>query len=452
MELENSPIYDEVVLITRAGELPVSYYWEAKIHMLSTDETEDIVKVVSINNDRNYEVKFADELMIETIIPLGQYAKVVYPDRDTLEMTLTRIPLYETGSTVRANANLDSERYKAVIVLDGLPPVSGTGLSQMNREALDNQDLLTARFQLLSKAAEKLRVLDVGGIFRKVKPVEVVRSILAAESAKQKVDGNNSIEGVDIVEENNTQKREHIVIPQGTHLLRIPTFVQERCGGIYSTGIGSYLQNKVWYVYPLYDTTKLDKAQKTVTLIKVPKERYMGIERTYRFEGDSLFVLGTSNTSFKDDAHTEIMNEGNGVRLADASQFMFNSVDVKNNKAVMKRGKLNSEFVTQQSADGVNVVRNSTEAISANPFIEYSKLASRNGGIFSFIWDNANPSLLFPGMKVRILFIDGEELKELHGVLLGVQILTQLAERGLFSNKHITTCNLSVFCTKHSKT
>jgi hypothetical protein len=312
-----------------------------------------------------------------------------------------------------------------------LPPVEGSELGQIGQEALDLQDIVAVKFQLFSKTLEKLRLVTVGGIFRKCSAEDVIRSVLSTESAKIKIQGEKSITGVDVIETVNKEKREHIVIPQGTKLIRVPTFIQERCGGIYSTGIGTYLQDRLWYVYPLYDTTRLNQSEKTLTVFKVPSNRFTGIERTYRQEGGSVFILGTSSSKFVDDASTSFMNEGNGIRLADANQFMGTATKSRDNKTIASRGKLNVQL--------------SSEAISANPFSDYSRLASRDGGIFDIIWENANPALLFPGMKVKVLYMSSSKLVELHGVLLGAESLTQLDGVGMSANKHICTCHLSVF-------
>lgn len=448
MDIENSSLWSEVQLITTNGPKPVSFYWKAEIHLPLGDR--DVIKVLALNNVRNYESNIGDELEIEVVLPLGVYAKQIYPNRDNLEMTLTRVPLAEVGDEGKQDTDIDAERFKAVLIPDGMPNVEGSEMAQQSEDTLDLQSILNVHFQLLNKTLEKLRIVTVGGIFRQTTTENVVRGLLAKESSVIQVNGNAAIDGVDVEEASNQVKREHITIPQGTQLIRVPTFVQERCGGVYNAGIGSFLQNRIWYVYPLYDTTRLNKAERTLTLIKVPRQRYTGIERTYREEGGSVFVIGTSNSSFKDDAGTEYLNKGNGVRIPDATQFMGSGSIAKTvgNKTVMSRGKLNSEFTNGKKEDGSNNVRRSQEGVTANPFVEYSRLASRKGGIYEFTWENANASILFPGMKTRVLYLDGENVVELHGVLLSAQTLAETAGRGMTIERHITTCKLHVFVNK----
>jgi hypothetical protein len=449
MEIEDSSLFNEVQEITSGSEKPVFYYWTGEIH--TGDTTTELMKVITWHTVRDYENNIGDELTLECAIPLGVYAKIIYPNRAILEITMYRAPISETGNVIREDLAVESERYKAVLVLDGMPNIEGTELGQLTQATLDLKDILTVNFQLFNRSLEKLRTVTVGGIFRNTRTDSVITAILGKESKDLLVDSKAAVDAIDVITGSNLAIRDHIVIPQGTKLIRVPTFIQERCGGVYTTGIGTYFQNRSWYVYPLYDTTKLNQAAHTLTLIKVPKRRFTGIERTYREAGTSIFVLGTSETKFSDDGSTNFMNSGNGVMLADASQFMESIVSTINNKTTISRSKLNSEFLARKKEDGINNVQISNDRISANSFIEYSKLAGRDGGLYEFIWENSKPDLLFPGMLTRILYISNNEIEELSGVLLFVSTVTQLEGVGITGKRHKTTSNLSLFVNKATK-
>lgn len=446
MEIEQTSLYNEIKTITRSKLNSVFFNYTAQIH--ANDITEQILKVLSINVFRNYEKNIGDEVILEAMIPLGLYSKIIYPNRNILEITLTRNPLSEVTNVVLVNNKVETERYKAVLILNGLVSTEGTEKGKMSRESLDLQNIVNIKFQLFNKSLETLRLITIGGIFRKINAESVIRAVLTNESLRIKINGKNAIDSVDIIKTNNEEIKEHIVIPQGTKLISIPTFIQEKCGGVYSSGIGTYLQHKTWYVYPLYDTTKLNKALRTLTIIKVPMHRYSGIERTYREEDGSVFILATSESIFTDDASTAFMDDGNGVRLADANKFMGNEAIVGNNKAFMNRGTLNSEYIIKQKDDNFNNVQLSKTDITSNPYNDYSALTSKDGGLFQLLWENSNPGLLFPGMKVKILYLDDRDIIELHGVLLATQGYTQLAGVGLTINRHITTTQLSVIVNK----
>lgn len=446
MELEESPLWNEIEVIRNEGPKPISYNWRAEIHF--EGETHQIFKVVSMDNIRNYEANIGDELVIETAIPLGFYIKLVYPNRSKLEITLYKEPLQEIGDGESLDEFKEAERFKAVPVLDGLPVYQGTDYDRYNQDTLDLKDILPISFQLFNKSLEILRTVSVGGIYRNTTNEDVVKGVIAKESLKLKIDGKSSIVGLDMVESDNKTIREHTVIPQSVRLLNLSTFVQEKCNGIYKTGIGTYLQRKNWYIYPLFNTKRFLSATKTAILYKVPENRFKGTERTYRIDTNNIFILGTSSSVFSDDANTGFMNKGNGVRLADATQFMNSPVTNVDNKAKITRAKLNYEDVGAKKEDGLNSIYTSPDEISSNMYKEHSRISSRDGGIVDFVWENANPKYLIPGMMVKIIYMENNTMQELVGVLLHNHVFVQLKGKGITIKAHTTTCRLSIFVNK----
>jgi hypothetical protein len=446
MELELSPLFNEVQQIITKGVLPVNFYYEAEVHCGTA--TELAMKVLTLNIHRDYEKNIGDETLLSLIVPLGYYAKVLYPNREDFEITLYQKPLQEIGDSSKTNGVIFSERYKGVLVTQGLPDVEANNIARFTRDELDLVNIVEIHIQLLNRSLEKLRLVTVGGVFRNTNTEKVIRAVLSKESNKVSVEGKPAIDSVDIIEASNQEERNHIVIPQGLRLIRVPTYLQERCGGVYNTGIGVYLQLRSWYVYPLFDTTKLKDSEKDLTLIKIPSNKFPAIERTYRTEGSSVFIMGTSRSKFFDDNSSNFMNEGNGVMFADANKFMGKLGITQNNKITIQRNKLNNEFIMRKTADGINATFQSKDDINSNPFLEYSKLAARQGGIFLFEWENANPGLLFPGMRVRILYDSNNNITERHGVLLSVEVFVQLSNKGVLTKRHNTNCILHVFTDK----
>ena len=450
MDLEESPLWNEVQTILKEGPKPIAYYWKGEFHPPDNEKI-DIMKIISIDNICNYEANFGDELIIETIVLMGDYIKIIYPNRSKLDITIFKEPLIEIGEAERLNDFKESERFKAVPILEGLPTFEGSDLDIHNKFSLNLQTPLTISFQLFNRSLEKLRTVTVGGVYRKVLNEEVVKATLTIESLKVRVGGVPSILAVDVVPSDNLVKREHTIIPQGVKLLSLSTYVQEKCNGIYNYGIGTYLQRKVWYVYPLFNTKRFNEAPIKAIIYKIPKNKLHGVERTYRVDGKTIHILATSSSNFEDDANTNFMNEGNGVRLADAKQFMNKPNKTFDNKTVINRKTLNNEVVYGAKEDGLNVMFNSFDVIGDNMFLEKTRIAARDGSIVTFAWDNANPKYLIPGMMMKIVYMDNDVMQELTGVLLSNQVFVQLNGTGITIKRHITTCNLSIFVNKVKK-
>lgn len=451
MELETSPLWSEIQSILTSDTKSTAAYYTADISFGDTTITS--YKLISIDNIRNYESNIGDECIIDILLPLGTYAKQVYPNKHILEITLNKTVLSDIGESSAVGEKIGLERFKAIMLVDETPSLEGSDLDRYDEEALNLQKIITVSFQLLNRTLEKLRISNVGGIFRNTTANDVIKGILSSESVKVKVDSVPAITVVDMVDSQNKQKRDHIVIPQGTKLLEMPSYLQKRCGGVYATGLGTYLQGKAWWVYPLYDTQRFNTDTRTTLVIfKVPSKRFNNVERTYRVDGNSVFVLGTGDVQHKDDGETGFVIDGNGFQIAQAKQFMNGgAVAVEDNKAVVSRGKLNSEPILFNKADNVNNVQVSKNKISDNSFVEYTALTARNGGITTMEWQNAEPNLLIPGMCVKIHYMDNDKLVETNGTLLSVQILTSLVGITMTSKRHTTTCALSIFVNKIKK-
>lgn len=446
MEIEQSSLYREVQAITQSDAKPVHFSYTAEIHV--GDDTFAPLKILSVDFLSDYETKYADEIQIELVFYAGTFLKRIYPFKDNIDITLFKRPLMETSDSSDEDATVETERYTATLIDTGNPLLESNGFNSPDEEALNLTNIPSITFQLVNKSLEQLRTISVGQNFRQCKVQDVITGMLTKFSQTVKVEGGRLLKGVDMVDASNKQTREHIIIPQGVKLVHLPEYVHRKCGGVYNAGLGYYLQGDYWYVYPCYNTERWPDAVKTLTVINIPKNKLPGIERTYRQDGNSLVVLATGEVRFTDDSEVQQLNHGNGVRFADASNMMNNFSTTKDNKTISSRSKNNNEFVAVERKSGNNNIQLSNNPITSNPFLEYSKLARRLGSILSFEWENSDPSTIFPGMMTKIMYLDGDDLKEIYGVVLRAHHYVHMKGIGLTDTRHICHSALSVFVKK----
>lgn len=443
MEISDTPLYTEAYRIINSGDTGSNVGWKAVIHLGDSGNTYTPLQVNAINIRADYIKGYADEITCTMMIPLGKYAYKVYPNRTKLEISLTKLPLGESSSDLSWNAQPQSERYSAYLVDGDKAPNVGQGRETVAEDVLDRTDILLVSFQLTNKAVEKIRMISVGGIFRNTTVKDTILAVLTKESQNVKVENKRAIDGVDLVAPKNISKRDHILLPQGIKLFDVCDYIHNNVG-VYNAGIGSYIYNKIWYVFPLYDTTRFNESKLTLSVIVLPSNKFPQLERTYRKIGNSLTILITSDTGFKDDAGSSYLNNGNAVRFADANNFMSGINQTKDNTTLISRAKNVNEFKLEDRPDKVNHVTVTEKKITANPYTEYSKLLARKGGVFNAIWENSNPTLLVPGMVTRISYFDDQEIKEIYGVLLGAQHNTiKMGDFG--STRHVVNSSLSFF-------
>lgn len=427
-----------------ANATTTNFFWDAEIHC-AEGLTVHCFKLLNIDFVCDYTNNFTDEVTCRLAIGAGDYAYDVYPNMAKLEITLFKIPVNEVGGGSTEGGEVQTQRYTATIVKPQNPVIASNSFNQPDKNALNLTNMLEIDFQLIPKAVNQFRMRNFGGIFRNVTTEDCVRAILTSESKLIKTDVDTMPVGVQMVPGNNKTKRDHIVIPQGTRLVDVPGYIHSRCGGVYNAGFAYYFLNNTWYVFPPYNNVDFAQAQKTLTLIRVPKNRMPGTERTFKVNGDAVTAIVTGDTRSSNKTESMMLNEGNGVRFGDADKMMEDFVKVQGNKATAGRGGTNNEFTTISRPDGLNNVLNSETRISSNPFVEYSKLAFRDGIQMAMSWENSDPTLIYPGMPVKILFMEDDEIRETFGLIVHAHHYVQTLGTGFQSNRHMCTSNLVVF-------
>lgn len=435
----------EVNQILNDGSKPVQYNLSAEILVNTTNTVVNPLKILSVDLKRNYLDEYSDVLIVEMTIPAGQYSKLIYPYKNNLDITLTYTPLNETGDATNTSLAPKSETFTATLVDTGSPVMEQNGFNAPTMFNLDLSNLTEVKFQLVNKALEQMRMIEVGQIFRGATVDDVIKTMLTNASQATSVDGQRTVQGVTMHKSSNQTAREHIVIPHGVKLVDVPQYIQKYCGGVYNAGMGYYLQGNQWHVYPALDTTRFSTSQNTLTLINLPQNKFSNVERTYRVSGGNLVVMATGNVKFRDPSNQHQLNHGNGIRFSDAAKFMGQFVDVLKNKALASRGGNNNEFVGFQRPNGNNNVARSTNPITSNSLEEYSKVARAMGSVIQLEWQHSNPDLITPGLPTEILYLDHDSIQTLTGVVVGVHHYTHLMGQGFSAMRYGTVTTLAVF-------
>lgn len=443
MDIERSTLWDQVLEVVNSPTKPVHFYWEADIH--ANGKTITAIKVLNVDNQRDFENDYAPVMMVDLVLPMGDYAYDVYPFQDALEITLYKTPLLEAGAMQDESAAVQTERFKAILVDKGDPAKVNSSMNTPTRDALNLSSIATGTFQLMSKTLEQLRTRTFGNTFRDCTVEDVLRSVMTTESQKVKVDNDALPKGVEIVPPSNKDKRKHIIIPHGIPLVDIPNYIHLKQGGVYSAGMGYFFENGYWHIYPCYDVERFKDADRTLTVIAVPTNKLPQVERSYLKKGSSVVVLATGEIKFADDSTKQQISRGNGVMFTDARKFLGNLAKVEGNKLVASRGSIANEFIAIPRETGDNYVPLAKSGITSNPFVQFSDLARRNGSVFAFVWENSDAKLIFPGMMVKVIYLKEDEVVESNGVILKAHEYTELVGQGMTSKRHQTRTMVSVF-------
>ncbi len=404
------------------------------------------MKVTNLDFIQDFEKAAAEHVNCQAIVSSGMWLRVLQPSRKKLLAHITREKLKRVEGEIDEEEEPKVFIYKVLIKLDESQDSESNTSSALTRQELDMRGFVTLDMDLVDRGVEQARNIAVGGIWRDTTPKEVIQSILMKECEDIEVDGEKVFKGVEFAKGYSTDVKDHVIIEQGLPLLNVAHHIHRNIAGVWPTGINCYFHEGYWHVYPLYDTTRFDDESHTLTIVRVPQKVYQSPENTYMDESGRIKIIATSDSALLDATHLRYLTEGDGVRFADANAMMGDWAKTEDNKAVAQRSKKNSELRIDDKTTPDHHTRLSGDRITSNPLLEYSRLAGRKGKMLSFVWENADHTLLRPGMMCKILYNGKDDVAELEGVLLNAQASVQLFGQGMSADSYRNTCTLFVFC------
>jgi hypothetical protein len=263
-------------------------------------------------------------------------------------------------------------------------------------------------------------------------------------------DLENQIQNIDTVPPANTELRKQILVPHKTLLTKLPTFLQQRGGGIYSAGLGFYLQKSVFYIWPCYDMNRFESSKHKATFLIMPDRKIRSVERTYREAGNSFVALITGDVELRDPSEVLLNNGGNAVRFTNFSRMLEGFGEVVNNKVIARRSYNVNEYIGVPR-DGVpNQAPVAGTEHGTNPYAQASALALRAGAYLDLTWENCHPDLLVPGMQVEVGYLLGDTPMFMNGVVVASHVYTGLPGTGMLQQFHVTSTRFTVMVDRNS--
>lgn len=443
---DRSTLINEVDAILRSPKDKHTWFYTAII--LIGDKQFNVYKVINVDILRDYATDYADKTIIELALPTGTFLHEILPYKEDLKLLVTKV----TQSTYHGLPTEEPEKakvYRATLIQTESPTSAGTNhVAKAGKNSIDLMDISTVSFQLQEVVLEQLRLITFGGVFRQMRPGDIVRGIFSRGEDFVKMDDENSIKGVTMVDPDNMEMQDHVVIPHDTKLIDIPDVIQnDRCG-IYSAGLGFYLQDLMWHIWPLYNFKRFDRSAKTITIIMIPSNKLQGVESTYRTTANQIIIIVTGGSTHSDDSESKLLNRGNGVRFPDSRKMLEGFGEVNGNKVVANRGTNGSQFVGVPRTSKLNHVP--TGKMSENIYKETSNLASRAGSKMMANWQNSNPDLISPSQPVQVIIERNGLPIVMDACVIGSHTFVSSPESSVASRRHLTNTVLSLFVDKTS--
>ena len=405
-----------------------------KLHTELKDlDVRDGISVNKISVLRDYVVNMGDFIEIELNIPLGNLVYDVYDYLENIEVTLTTIKQLHKSKTPFYH----TERYKAVFLADKNNTIPS--VCNITRADLNQQMHYVLTLQLLDRSAEVMRVKTTQGNFDNLlnkkntdmSPKAFMKSLMSEEFDKILIENKPALDTIDIEDPDNKEGLGSVTLPSGTRVIEIPEYLQVKNVGVYSAGIGAYVQRfgtdhftykKSLFIYSVYDGNKYQKADYKVIFFVPVVSSHSTSNYTYKYKDKILKCLPNNVSKIDDIKESSAMSTGVGYRTSNAKIYMTKPVEMKPEGPVFKRNEFNSEVVLKDRSDGLNFAPN--KSVTSNQFHLSSDLVSKMGKYIVIEMNNFEADFIHPGQACKINYeTKNGKITELYGVIHRVAIV-----------------------------
>lgn len=443
MAASASLIEQEIRTVITAGEAGTSY--KISLSILANNQWINPLRLDLWSLERDYVGSYGDVLVVQFIMPYGDYTYDLLPYRANLKVDVTYQPLKTATKELRTDTQTTVTRYVGILVDQNDHVLTGGNSQTTTKDALNRLAPKTVVIQLMEESLYLTRLRTVGRNFRQCTPMDALLTVLTETINLQKGSNYKRMLGIHVADGYNTEKRNVIPIPDGTPVMSVANMLQQKEGGVYPAGLGCYLQDQYWWVFPLYDTKRINKKLKTLTIYNVPPDKYDGGERTYRITANRVIVLAAGDaTSFNPSGFNQL-NGGNGIRFADARKLLGDFAITKDNRMLIDRATNLFEFVSSPMDGTYNNVQFSDTPVSANPFRHYTAMALSDGQFVAVEWKHGESDLLLPGMPVEYWTLKDNQAVSYQGILLGLHEERAPSEPGAVASSYPGVVRLKVF-------
>lgn len=407
---------------------------------LHTDELDiKLDTVIRLDITRNYVENLTDDISVEFTIPTGDFIYDIYPKLTNLEFSLYEIVTIDKEVKIRLY-----DRYRAVIHDNLLKKYRTNYTERYDRETLNHTGIETITMALVDRTYEALRVKTVQGVIRDKTPEDIIAAMILNEADKVLIDGNPIIDDIDIVPPSITNKIKHLIIPSGTQILKLPTLIQNKFYGVYTEGLGTYVQkfgeNKYVFIYPLYDTNRYDdETGEKLVICSLPENDHPFIDATWLTKETITYIVATGGKDYTSNVDTPFVSDGVGIRGAKAEAFMGKPVEMTEAGPVARRVKLNYNVAHKELKDKITHVATVSSGPISNPLKHYSHILAQDVNTVTLSWNNADIDVFYPSIPITYNYLKGKKVVTVKGVAAGIHLSIQKAGNHHDKNVGYTT-------------
>ena len=399
------------------------------------DSDTNIKHLTNIDVERDFEKALTDIIFLEFLVQIGDYAEDIYKNRNTLEVSLC----------IKRGLKQNCTRYKALI-LNVDKNIADSKIQSLNKDDLNKTNLVELKVQLIPLELMIIKKIEHEGIYGNANIESILKYTLNYELSKLKLHGEYFNLNYNIYPPLIKDKLESVIIPTGTKMAKIPSYLQEHYG-VYNFDANIYFRvdndikkNFFYWVYPIVDFDRVNKDQNIGIIYNTARQGISSSEASY-YKKHHQLKLVTDETQVAGDNYNNLFNNGKGFEFQSVSNNLKSfSYDVSTD---IDNYSVNNKLLMVNDGDGMDNTINIglTDNINrVTSVLNHNKLAHVQTTVYNFsgLW-GSNPleELIYPGMPFYYIYNNNKNglntAKKLPGTLLKQHISFDITKQTMMS-------------------
>ena len=386
---------DVELVINNPKAIKGSYTYEAVLSSPTADIPINTLK--NLEWVRDYNMGTSEDLRIIFVLDGAMYRNFIHQHQDHLEITINK----KNGELI-----VDSNRYKLIILRNTTKEMRDI-VNYLTDTQLSSFVPVELECQCVDLDFYSLDDITVEGVYKNQNVKNVISSELLKSLSKIEYGSGVPEVSLDIIQPDNTNTYGHILIPTGTRLLTLPTYIQNGDNyGVYNGGMGTFLQRykekKYMFVYPLNDIKQYDLREDKLMIIHSSDTRAGSYSPSYMLDGKVLKIIPKSDYKLMENEQKDLIKHGNALSFGNPDNVYKSYRNIDNGNTLKGDKKTNiTTLSTKDMKDGSN---RTTYIGTVNNVYRYrSSVILNTLAIYSFDWYGSDIDLIYPGMPVMFL-------------------------------------------------
>ncbi|UQT03515.1 putative virion structural protein [Serratia phage vB_SmaM-Kodama] len=408
----------------------------------------EVTRVIEKYTEADYVSSFTHDTEMRIAVITSDY-NLLYANRDNLNAVLIQEQVDPVSSTPITSGLRYNTQFK-VILKDNTVAQMSSDSSLTTAPYSDGKDeLRMVRIQLVDPIAVSMNTKYAQGIFRYAKPSDVLKGMILSQTKIDSDQGLPPLLSLDMVDPENDGQSDivgDVIIENGTRMVGLAAFIQDQITGIYNHGIGSFIQNQRWYIYPIFNTRRYTKTTRRLTIIQSTSLMIPASDRSFKMVGNDITVVCAGAVKMQDLSVSNSINGETAMHFTRASGFLDNPTINDNNQSVYNRQEISADITAEPRKDKRTMAN--VKGVTDNLARVQSELASKRGMVMVTTWQRSDIRLLTPGMPVRVYYDNGGNVTALEGVLIQANEQWTGEQPGLLANTMKSAAALFLYLEK----